>query len=91
MTTPLKERQFESDERVKIPGAFIWRRLHSLLGLWLVIYLCEHLLVNSQAALFFHDDGYGFVTAVNKLEALPYLRVIELVFLGLPFLLHGVG
>jgi succinate dehydrogenase / fumarate reductase cytochrome b subunit len=90
MTTPVKERQFESDEKLKMPSAFIWRRLHSILGLWLVLYLFEHLLVNSQAALFFQDDGYGFVTAVNKLEALPYLKVIELVFLGLPFLVHGI-
>jgi len=90
MATPIRERQFESDEKLKIPQAFVWRRLHSLLGLWLAIYLFEHLLINSQAALFFRDNGYGFISAVNKLEALPYLKVIELVFLGLPFLLHGV-
>lgn len=35
-----------------LPSAFIWRRAHSLTGLWLVLFLIEHLLTNSQAALF---------------------------------------
>jgi succinate dehydrogenase / fumarate reductase, cytochrome b subunit len=90
MTTPVKERTFESDEKLKLPRPFILRRLHSLLGLWLVVYLSGHLLVNSQAALFFKDDGYGFVSAVNKLESLPYLRIIEVIILALPFLIHGI-
>lgn len=90
MTTPIRERTFESDEKLKLPKPFIFRRLHSFLGLWLVLYLFEHLLVNSQAALFFRDEGYAFVAAVNKINALPYLRVIEVLLLGLPFLIHGV-
>ena len=44
-----------------IPRAFIWRRLHSLMGLWLVLFLGEHLLTNSQAALWLGDNGKGFV------------------------------
>lgn len=90
MTTPVQERTFESDERLKIPRPFILRRLHSLLGFWLVFYLTQHLLVNSQAAFFFYDDGYGFVSAVNKINSLPYLKVIEILILALPFLIHGV-
>ena len=90
MTTPVKEKTFASDERVKLPRPFILRRLHSILGIWLVLYLCEHLLVNSQAALFFEDEGYGFVEAVNKIHAIPYLKMVEVLFLGLPFLIHGV-
>ncbi len=78
------------EEKIKIPGAFILRRAHSLLGLWLVLYLFEHLLVNSQAALFTEDQGSGFVAMVNQIHALPYLPVIEIVFLGIPFLVHGV-
>lgn len=73
-----------------LPSAFIWRRIHSFMGLWLVIFLIEHLLTNSQAALFFGDDGNGFVRAVNALHNLPYLPVIEITLLGVPFLVHMV-
>lgn len=73
-----------------IPQAFVWRRLHSLLGLWLVLFLFEHLLVNSQAALFIGDDGKGFIEAANNLESLPYLKVLELLLLGLPIFIHTV-
>lgn len=73
----------------KIPREFIWRRLHSLTGLFLVIYLIEHLLVNSQAALFFGDDGEGFVRAVNDIHNLPYLPFLEMGLLGIPILIHA--
>lgn len=90
MTTPVEEKVFESDAKTKLPLSFVLRRLHSLLGLWLCFYLFEHLLINSQAAWFFHDDGYGFVKAVNKIHAIPYLKAVELLLLGLPFLFHGI-
>lgn len=73
-----------------IPRDFIWRRAHSLTGLWLVLFLIEHLLTNSQAALFIGDDGSGFVSAVNFLKGLPYLPIIEMFLLGIPFLIHGI-
>lgn len=73
-----------------IPSAFIWRRAHSFTGFWLVLFLMQHLLVNSQAALFIGDDGSGFVTAVNSIKDLPYLPVIEIFLLGVPFFIHGV-
>lgn len=73
-----------------IPSAFVWRRLHSLMGLWLVLFLCEHLLTNSQAALWLGDNGKGFVSLVNGLHNLPYLEVIEVTLLGIPFLIHAV-
>ncbi len=47
---------------------FIGRRVHSLMGLWLVVFLTEHLIVNSQAALWIGDDGHGFVLLVNFLD-----------------------
>ena len=72
-----------------ISSPFVWRRVHSLMGLWLVIYLIEHLIVNSQATLWIGDDGSGFVKLVNSLEGLPYLQVIEIVFIGIPLVLHG--
>ncbi len=73
-----------------VPRAFIWRRLHSLMGLWLMLFLIEHLLTNSQAALWLGDNGKGFVKMVNALHDLPYLQVIEILLLGIPFLIHMV-
>ncbi len=72
-----------------LPKSFVWRRLHSLLGLWVVIFLIEHLITNSQAALLFGDSGMGFVRAVNFLKNLPYLPVVEVVLLGVPILFHA--
>jgi len=62
--------------------------MHSFTGLWLVLFLIEHLLTNSQAALWFDDDGSGFVRGVNFIQSLPYLHAIELFLLGVPFLIH---
>jgi len=72
-----------------VPKAFVWRRLHSLLGLWLVLFLFEHLITNSQAALWLGDDGIGFVRMVNLLYSLPYLQAVEIALLGIPILTHG--
>lgn len=73
-----------------LPKEFIYSRLHSLTGLLIVIFLFEHLLTNSQAALFFGDDGAGFVRMVNFIHDLPYLQVIELTFIGVPIAYHGL-
>lgn len=73
-----------------VPGSFIWRRLHSLTGLWFTLFLIEHLLTNSQAALWLGDNGREFVKIVNGLHNLPYLEVIEIVLLGVPFLYHMI-
>jgi len=82
------------ESHAAVSSAFIWRRVHSLMGFWLIIYVFEHLLVNSQAALWIGDDGHGFVRLVNSLESLPYLQVIETLLIGLPLAIHivwGVG
>ncbi|MCB1110804.1 MAG: succinate dehydrogenase [Chlamydiia bacterium] len=68
--------------------AYVWRRLHSLMGLWIVLFLIEHLLTNSQAALLIGANGEGFIRAVNFIKNLPYLPVIEIVLLGVPILMH---
>jgi succinate dehydrogenase / fumarate reductase cytochrome b subunit len=73
-----------------ISSTFIWRRVHSLLGLWLVVFLLEHFTVNSQATLWIGDDGIGFIRLANFLESLPYLQVVETVLIGVPLALHGV-
>lgn len=90
MATPQHPKTFPSNAENKLPKPFILRRLHSFLGLWLVLYLFEHLLINSRAAFFFQDEARGFISLVNKLEALPYLPIIELVFLFVPFAIHMV-
>jgi len=56
----------------------------------IVIFLTEHLITNSQAALWFGDDGIGFVRAVNFIHHLPYLQVVEISLIGIPILFHGV-
>jgi succinate dehydrogenase / fumarate reductase, cytochrome b subunit len=71
-----------------LPRSFFWRRIHSLTGLWISLYLIEHLFVNSQAALLFGTDGKGFVEAVNGIKNLPYLPIIEILLLGLPIATH---
>ena len=73
-----------------ISSEFIWRRVHSLMGLWLVLYLTIHLITNSQAALWIGDDGSGFIKLVNTLEGLPYLQVIEITLIGIPLAIHGI-
>ena len=73
-----------------IPREHVWRRIHSLTGLWIVLFLIEHLLTNSQAALFLGNDGAGFVRGVQLLHSLPYLPVIEVVLLGVPILVHAI-
>ncbi len=71
-----------------LPQAFIWRRLHSLTGVWLVAFVVMHLLTNSQAALFFGDDGQGFIRSVNSIHEMPYLPLIEIAVLVFPILIH---
>ena len=73
-----------------LPKAFIWRRLHSLTGLWLVGFLIMHLLANSQAALWVGDDASGFVKTVTGIHDLPYLYAIEILFIAIPFLIHSI-
>lgn len=74
----------------QISSAFIWRRVHSLMGFWLVLYLTLHLITNSQAALWLGSEGNGFVRMVNGLENLPYLHAIEIILIGVPLAIHLV-
>ena len=73
-----------------VPKEFIWRRIHSLTGLWLVLFLIEHLVVNSQAALWIGESGREFVELVNEIHNLPYLEALEIFLLGMPILFHLV-
>jgi len=71
-----------------LPWSFIWKRLHSLTGIFLVLYLIEHLFVNSQAALYEVGSDEGFVSAVNAIQSIPYLPFIEFFLLGVPIAVH---
>lgn len=73
-----------------LPREFVFRRLHSLMGLWLVLFLMEHLLVNSQAALWVGESGRGFVEMVNSIHNFPYLEAIEIFLLGVPLAIHMI-
>ena len=90
MTTSAIEENLISEKPSKLPRAFILRRLHSIVGLWLVVFLCEHFFVNSLAAIYAKDSGQGFIAMVNHIYKLPFLPVIEVVFLGIPFLIHMI-
>lgn len=70
------------------PSEFVWRRLHSLSGVFLVLFLIFHLLTNSQAALWLGEDGKGFIHDVLLIHNLPYLVLIEILLLGVPFAIH---
>lgn len=71
-----------------LPKAFVWKRWHSLMGLWLVAFLTIHLLANSQATLLLGDDGAGFVKAANDIRNFPLLPLLEIGLLVIPFAIH---
>lgn len=66
---------------------FFNRKLHSLLGLFPIsFFLLEHLLTNSLAIL---SPG-RFNSAVIFLQSIPYLTVLEIIFIALPLTIHGL-
>lgn len=75
-------------EGYQLSKDFLWRRIHSLTGLFIALYLIEHLFVNSQAAWLIGDNGLGFIKAVNAIHDLPYLPFIEFFLLAVPILIH---
>ncbi len=60
------------------------------MGLWVVLFLFEHLLVNSQAALLLGDNARGFIELVNSIHNFPYLQLIEIFLLGVPIAIHAI-
>jgi succinate dehydrogenase / fumarate reductase cytochrome b subunit len=68
-------------------NSFIWRKLHSLLGVIPIgAFLLEHLLSNFEALK--GPAAYG--AQVKFLNSLPLVRVLEWVFIFLPLLYHGI-
>lgn len=86
----------KADPYVNVPifkpvqKAFLVKRLHSITGLFFILFLIEHLLTNSEAAPFFGEDGTSFIRSVNFLQSLPYLKIIEIVALGIPLGIHAL-
>ncbi|MGA3048372.1 MAG: succinate dehydrogenase [Terracidiphilus sp.] len=68
-------------------NSFLWRKLHSLLGVIPIgAFFLEHLLSNFEAL---HGPvAYG--AQVKFLNSLPLVRVLEWVFIFLPILYHAV-
>lgn len=69
-------------------NTFWKKRLHSLAGFFFILFLCEHLITNSEAVLPLNEGGTGFIRMVNFLQALPYLPIIEISLLGIPLGIH---
>ena len=67
--------------------SFIWRKLHSLLGIVPIgAFLLEHLLSNFEAL----KGPVAYGEQVKFLNGLPLVRVLEWVFIFLPILYHGI-
>ena len=67
--------------------SFIWRKLHSLLGIVPIgAFLVEHILSNFDAL----KGPAAYAAQVKFLNSLPLVRVLEWVFIFLPILYHGV-
>jgi succinate dehydrogenase / fumarate reductase cytochrome b subunit len=65
---------------------FLLRRLHSLTGLVFGGYLVVHLVVNATLSQGTNPDVYQ--EQVNKIHSLPFLPIVEWVFIYLPILFH---
>ncbi len=84
-----------SDFTVPLLGGrahFLLRRLHSLTGLVFGGYLVVHLLVNATLIEGVRHEGEAgktvFQIQVDKIHSLPFLPVVETVFIYLPILYH---
>jgi len=64
------------------------RRLHSLTGILFGGYIIVHLLIN--ATLIQGTNPDVFQAQVDKIHSLPFLIVIEWVFIYMPIIFHGV-
>ena len=71
---------------------FLLRRLHSLTGIIFGGYIVIHLLVNASLIEGARTDGgvTVFQIQVDKIHSLPFLAVIETIFIYLPILFHTV-
>jgi len=68
-------------------GDFFWRRVQSLAGLGLVVFLFFHLWTNASASPWWGGENV-YAAAVNRIHAMPFLGWIEVGLLALPLLIH---
>ncbi len=67
-------------------GEFYLKRLHSLCGFFLLLFLWVHFFLNSYATV-----GSGaFNKAASFMQGLPHLTTMEILFLGIPIAFHGI-
>ena len=73
-------------ESEKVSASFWLRRLHSLSGIFPIgVFLLEHMFTNS----FIVEGPDAYNSKIEFLRSLPYLPVIEIIFIGLPILYHA--
>lgn len=66
---------------------FVFRRLHTLAGVVPVgLFLIEHLFTNASAI----NGPQAFNDAVAFIQHIPFLTLIEFIFIFIPLLYHGV-
>lgn len=67
--------------------SFLWRKLHSLLGIVPIgAFLVEHLLSNFEAT----KGAIAYGEQVRFLNSLPMVRLLEWTFIFLPILYHAI-
>jgi succinate dehydrogenase / fumarate reductase cytochrome b subunit len=68
-------------------NSFLWRKLHSLLGIVPIgAFLLEHILSNFEAL----KGPAAYAAQVKFLNALPLVRILEWTFIFLPILYHAI-
>lgn len=68
---------------------FFFKRIHSFTGIGLALFLLIHLWTNAQVAWTVLGENDWFVQSVNTINTLPFLQLVEVTLLALPFLVHG--
>jgi succinate dehydrogenase / fumarate reductase cytochrome b subunit len=75
---------------IRVSRTFILRKLHQLSGIVpLGAFLLEHFYTNSKAA---HPTlgAQGFNDAVRDLQAIPFILLVEILFIFIPLLYHAL-
>ncbi len=67
-------------------GEFYLKRLHSLSGFFLLLFLGIHFFLNSYATV----GSAAFNTAASFMQSLPHLTFMAILFLGIPIAFHGI-
>lgn len=69
---------------------FWLKKAQSLSGVFLVLFIIEHLFTNAQSSLWLGKNGQGFIELVDTIHSFTYLKFIEIIFLAFPILLHTI-